>query len=72
MEYFTDVDTMLPNCDFVAICCPLNEKSQYMFKKKQFQLMKTTSILINISRGKNKTVLKYTADCERYIEVFEL
>ena len=57
IEYFSDVDTMLPQCDFVAICCPLNASSRYMFKRKQFQLMKSTSILVNISRGKHLITL---------------
>ena len=50
--YCSTLLQMLPLCDFVVIICPLTPATTHMFGATEFQAMKTTGTLINISRGK--------------------
>ena len=50
--YCSTLLQMLPLCDFVVIICPLTPATTHMFGAAEFQAMKTTGTLINISRGK--------------------
>jgi D-2-hydroxyacid dehydrogenase (NADP+) len=43
---------LLTRSDFVVISLPLTRETEYLFKFEEFQAMKDTSYLINISRGK--------------------
>jgi len=42
---------ILRTCDFISIHCPSNESTRHLFSLREFQLMKSTSFLINTSRG---------------------
>jgi phosphoglycerate dehydrogenase-like enzyme len=45
------LNEILPQCDYVVITLPLTKETQQMFGEKEFNLMKTSSFLINIGRG---------------------
>lgn len=50
-KYYSDYEEMLAVCDFVSIHVPLVSSTKNMIAKKQFELMKKTSVLINCARG---------------------
>ncbi len=43
---------LLPEADFIAICCPLTKNTYRMIGEAEFQLMKPSAYVINIARGK--------------------
>lgn len=45
------LNEVLPRGDFVIITVPLTPETQGMFARQQFQLMKSSAVLINIGRG---------------------
>ncbi|MGE6258268.1 D-2-hydroxyacid dehydrogenase [Heyndrickxia sporothermodurans] len=45
------LNSILPQCDYVIVTTPLTNDTFHMFNKKQFELMKDTSFFINIGRG---------------------
>ncbi len=47
-----DLPILLEESDFVIITAPLTKETLRLFGKDQFQYMKNTSYLINVSRGK--------------------
>jgi len=47
----TDMDTVLAESDFLAICCPLNEQTRHMMGEKELRKMKPSAFLINMARG---------------------
>jgi phosphoglycerate dehydrogenase-like enzyme len=42
----------LPEADFIAICCPLTQKTYRLIGEAEFQKMKPTAYIINPARGK--------------------
>lgn len=48
---YTTLEDICKNADVISICCPLNEKTKYMFNKTTFSLMKKGVVLINTARG---------------------
>jgi phosphoglycerate dehydrogenase-like enzyme len=46
-----DLHMILPKCDYVVITLPLTQDTYHLFGAEQFEKMKPSSILINISRG---------------------
>lgn len=48
---FVDLDTLLGQSDFITIHMPLTPETQKMIGREQLAKMKTTSFLINTSRG---------------------
>lgn len=51
MYVTSELDTVLPQCDYVVSTLPLTKDTKGLFSKKQFQLMKPGSFFINIGRG---------------------
>lgn len=51
MYITTELDTVLPQCDYVVSTLPLTKDTKGLFSMKQFQLMKPDSFFINIGRG---------------------
>jgi len=49
---FTGMDKLLQNSDFVTVHVPLLPETEKLIGERELQLMKTTSYLINTSRGK--------------------
>lgn len=48
---YDELSSMLEQCDFVSIHCTLNPGSKKLMGEKEFQCMKPTAFLINVSRG---------------------
>lgn len=51
-ESGNNLNEMIPQCDFIVMCCALTDKTYHMLGKEQFDLMKPTAIVCNIGRGK--------------------
>ena len=49
----SELDEMLPLCDFVLNCLPSSEETYRIFSKSRFELMKTSSMFINVGRGES-------------------
>ncbi|TXC85847.1 D-2-hydroxyacid dehydrogenase [Metabacillus litoralis] len=47
----SDLHKILPQCDFVIVTLPLTPETKGLFGKEEFELMKSSSIFINIGRG---------------------
>jgi len=43
---------LLPEADFIAVCCPLTKNTYRMIGEAEFQRMKPSAYVINIARGK--------------------
>lgn len=48
---YTNLDYLCRNSDIIALFCPLNEQTRYMFNRELFSKMKKGVILINTARG---------------------
>jgi phosphoglycerate dehydrogenase-like enzyme len=48
----TDLLTMLPDADVVAVCVPLTTETEDLFNAQAFAIMKKGTYLINIARGR--------------------
>ena len=46
-----DLDRLLPECDFLSLHLPLNEKTRYLIDVRRIGLMKKTACLVNVARG---------------------
>jgi glyoxylate/hydroxypyruvate reductase A len=46
-----DLDQLLPEAHFVAICCHWTPQTTHLFDAGRFALMKAGSILVNVARG---------------------
>jgi len=46
-----DLDTLLRQCDVVAVNCPLNEQTRHLIGAREIGLMKPTAYLVNTARG---------------------
>ena len=46
-----DLETILKKSDIISIHCPLNEKTRGLIGKKELEMMKKSSIIINVARG---------------------
>jgi len=49
--HFVSLEELLKQSDFVTIHCPLTADTHHLINKKQLKLMKSTSFIINTSRG---------------------
>lgn len=47
----TELDQMLPACDFVALCVALGPETEGLINSRRLALMKQSAFLINIGRG---------------------
>lgn len=48
---FTDIDTIVKECDFISLHLPLNEKTKHILNKDNLALAKDNLIIINTARG---------------------
>lgn len=48
---YVDFETLLREADFVMNVVPLTDETHHLFNQTAFEIMKTTAIFINISRG---------------------
>ena len=47
----TDLNTLLRESDFVSTNCDLNETSYHILSKNEFEVMKSSAVVINTARG---------------------
>jgi len=47
----TDVRSLLPECDYVALIVPLTPETRHLIGAREFSLMKKNAVLINVARG---------------------
>lgn len=47
----TELDRMLPECDFVALCTALGPETEGLIEARRLALMKRSSFIVNIARG---------------------
>jgi D-3-phosphoglycerate dehydrogenase len=48
---YAEFETLIKTADIVSIHVPLNKGTAKMFTQKQFEMMKDSAILVNVSRG---------------------
>ncbi|KAB5580282.1 hypothetical protein GE09DRAFT_1081558 [Coniochaeta sp. 2T2.1] len=48
---YTDLDTLLPQCDFVSLHCPLADGTRHIINATSLSKMKPGAVLVNTSRG---------------------
>lgn len=46
-----DLDELLPESDFVVICCQWTPETTHLFNRERFALMKPGAVLVNVARG---------------------
>jgi phosphoglycerate dehydrogenase-like enzyme len=46
-----DLDRLLPESDFVVICCQWTPETTHLFDRDRFAAMKAGSVLVNVARG---------------------
>ncbi|WP_163536322.1 phosphoglycerate dehydrogenase [Gracilibacillus sp. YIM 98692] len=51
VEYVDTVDKIFSQADFISLHLPLNEHTQHLVGAKQFEMMKSTAVIINTARG---------------------
>ena len=49
----SELDEMLPLCDFVVNCLPSSPDTQKIFSAAQFNVMKSSAMFINVGRGES-------------------
>ncbi len=50
-QYFENIDDILGRCDYISLHVPLLDSTFHLLNEERLKLMKTTSYLINTSRG---------------------
>lgn len=45
------LDDMLPRCDVLAICCPLDESTRHMIDRESLARLRPGALLVNTARG---------------------
>lgn len=48
---YADLDTLLPQCDFVSLHCPLMDSTRHIINESSLAKMKKNAMLVNTSRG---------------------
>ncbi len=48
---YRELDDLLKESDFVTLHCPLTQETHHLIGKRELDLMKSTAVLINTSRG---------------------
>ena len=51
MDKGDNYNALLPECDYLVLCCHLSDETYHMIGEKQFTMMKNTAVLINMARG---------------------
>ncbi|TDT72220.1 glycerate dehydrogenase [Hypnocyclicus thermotrophus] len=50
-DFRTEFKELIKNSDFITLHCPLSKDTKHLISYKEFDMMKSTSFLINIARG---------------------
>lgn len=48
---YATLEELLKQSDIVVVCCSLNESTKHLLKSEQFEMMKSSAVIINTSRG---------------------
>lgn len=46
-----DLERLLSESDYLAICCPLNEQTRDLVDARAFEAMKSNAVIMNVARG---------------------
>lgn len=52
LTYHANVESMVPLCDIISLCCPLHPETEHLFDDKLISKMKRGAYLVNTARGK--------------------
>ena len=52
LTYCDDVQSLVPQCDVVVVCCPLHPETEHLFNEQLIAKMKRGTYLINTARAK--------------------
>lgn len=52
LTYHANIETLVPICDIIALCCPLHSETEHLFNAKLISKMKRGAYLVNTARGK--------------------
>ncbi len=50
-EFYRDLHSMLPNCDYISLHIPLDSSTRRMFSRREFSLLRRGCVFVNTSRG---------------------
>lgn len=50
-EQYQPLDTLLQQCDILAICCPLTDETRDLIRAEHLQMMKRDAVVVNTARG---------------------
>jgi glyoxylate reductase len=50
-EWYDDTDTLLRECDFLFLSCPLTPETHHLLSRERLGLMKPSAVVINTGRG---------------------
>src|SRR5690606_16794402 len=45
------LDALLEEADLLVLACPLTPETHHLIGREQFQLMKSTAVIVNVARG---------------------
>ena len=48
---YAELDRVIPDCDFLVVCCPLAPETEGMIDDGRIALMKSDAVLFNVARG---------------------
>jgi glyoxylate/hydroxypyruvate reductase len=62
-----ELDRLLPDADFVAICCPWTPDTHHLFNRDRFARMTSGAVLVNLARGEivDEAALVAALDADR-------
>jgi phosphoglycerate dehydrogenase-like enzyme len=49
--HYSQIDTLLPNADWLVLACPLTTETRYFINKQKLDLLPNRACIINIARG---------------------
>jgi glyoxylate reductase len=49
--FIPHLDSLIPQCDFISLHCPLNAHTRHLIDERRLSLMKPSAYLINTARG---------------------
>ncbi|MBM7587072.1 phosphoglycerate dehydrogenase-like enzyme [Bacillus pakistanensis] len=76
IETIANLESLLPEIDFFVSVLPSTNKTRYILKKKHFEMMKASSVFINLGRGdviRESVLLKVMEDQDithAFLDVF--
>ncbi len=50
-EYFSNLESMLPECDFLSLNCPATAETHHLLNRERIELLPDGAIVVNTGRG---------------------